>query len=309
MGGSIMKILLSVATVLVMLTTSIASIIPVTKVSAKVIEPEICHVETWTTSYFIDDDKDTLYPYIECKAEVYNDGKVVYTFWNTHEWDGFATVKHHINIVGTEPYPDNSMEFAFKNKKTYTDESNNKYNCVLSFENKVENYSLWDAIDLNYYPSVYQKSGNYNPAFDDRSEICTYYYDSPAIIGVGSIKCYSEYLPLSLLPVESKLCTITFTPKIDITNTYEFHLFEHSLKITPEMLSGNVVAIPQSKDSESQIKELENKVNDLENQVKALKEENEQLKSESNGVKYDFNGDEVVNTLDLVMFIKYLLSL
>ena len=59
---------------------------------AKVIEPEIVKTESWTTSYYIDDDMDTLYPYIQCEADIYNDGTIKLYMWNTHEWDGFATV-------------------------------------------------------------------------------------------------------------------------------------------------------------------------------------------------------------------------
>ena len=55
--------------------------------NAKVIEPEIVKTETWTTSYYIDDNIETLYPYIACQADIYNDGTVKVYFWNTHEWD------------------------------------------------------------------------------------------------------------------------------------------------------------------------------------------------------------------------------
>ena len=71
--------------------------------NAKVIEPEIVKTETWTTSYYIDDDMETLYPYIDCQADIYNDGTIKVYFWNTHEWDGFATVSHNITILQSAP--------------------------------------------------------------------------------------------------------------------------------------------------------------------------------------------------------------
>ena len=40
------------------------TLVPIS-VNARVIEPEIVKTETWTTSYYIDDDIETLYPYIE----------------------------------------------------------------------------------------------------------------------------------------------------------------------------------------------------------------------------------------------------
>ncbi len=64
---------------------------------AKVIEPEVVKTERWTTSYYIDDDIDTLYPYIQCEADIYNDGTIWLYMWNTHEWDGFATVSHTVS--------------------------------------------------------------------------------------------------------------------------------------------------------------------------------------------------------------------
>ena len=74
-----------------------------TSVNAKVIEPEVVRTETWTTSYFIDDDTSTLYPYIQCEADIYNDGTIKVYAWNTHEWDGFATVEHTATFIEAAP--------------------------------------------------------------------------------------------------------------------------------------------------------------------------------------------------------------
>ena len=77
--------------------------IPIISVNAKVIEPEIVKTETWTTSYYIDDDIETLYPYIDCQADIYSDGTIKVYFWNTHEWDGFDTKVQTATIINSAP--------------------------------------------------------------------------------------------------------------------------------------------------------------------------------------------------------------
>ena len=92
--------------------------------NAKVIEPEIVKTETWTTSYYIDDDMETLYPYIDCQADIYNDGTVKVYFWNTHEWDGFDSFTHTATMLSTVPIPNNSTMYlqmlSFKNNEDYS---------------------------------------------------------------------------------------------------------------------------------------------------------------------------------------------
>lgn len=106
-------ITLSTAVITAMLTS-----MPV-GVSAKVIEPVITHTENWTASYYIDDDKDTLYPYIEVQADIYSNGKVEVSFWNTHEWDDYANVEHKVTMPYTVPYGTDSMEYAFSQGEMY----------------------------------------------------------------------------------------------------------------------------------------------------------------------------------------------
>ena len=264
--------------------------------NAKVIEPVICHTETWTTSYYIDDDKETLYPYIDCKAEVYNDGKVIVSFWNTHEWDGFATVRHKIVLVGTNPYPDDSMPYAFKNHKSYSDE-NRTYTPFQSIESKITDYSFWDSIDLNYYPNIYKLSETNNPFFYGSNGF-KYYYGNKTMATSSILRGYYHSSPLPNLPVETEKRVLTFTPTVDVVKTYKFYLFEHEFEVTPEMLNGSTIAEPQLNDSDKKIQELEGK-------IKELTEENENLKSRS---VFDINDDGAVNVLDLLALKKHLLS-
>ena len=97
------KATLAAITGAVCICNAVCSSLCMLNASAKVIEPEIVHTETWTTSYFIDDDMETLYPYIDCQADIYNDGTMTVYFWNNHEWDGFATVNHNVTIISTQP--------------------------------------------------------------------------------------------------------------------------------------------------------------------------------------------------------------
>ena len=66
--------------------------------NAKVIEPEVVKTESWTTSYYIDDDVDTLYPYIQCEADIYNDGTIKLYMWNTQEWGGSSPIKQNVTF-------------------------------------------------------------------------------------------------------------------------------------------------------------------------------------------------------------------
>lgn len=322
--------------VIVLASVLLVSIIEksVSTVNSKVIQPEICHTETWTTSYYIDDEREKLYPYIDCKADLYTDGTLKVYFYNTHEWDGFATVKHDVTIVGTLPYSSDGREYAFKTGGVYkfTDDYDNfpidyKLNGEIVYthnsaqdrfmdspdiSDKSPNYKFWEQLDLSWYPSDYDYSYScYNfKADNDVSYIKYFYYNKPVKSNDGSVyygdgwaseddvKLFSYYGSMAELPV-NKNSVLTFKPKVDVTQEYDFHILSHDIKITPEMLSGDVISTPQEGDSESRIKELEEK-------VKMLTEENEKLKS---GSKFDINGDGTVDVMDLLALKRYLLNL
>ena len=65
-------------------------------VEAKVLEPEVIKTETWEASYFIDDDYETLYPYLKCIFNVYSNGSINFRVYNTHEFDGFSNIYNDI---------------------------------------------------------------------------------------------------------------------------------------------------------------------------------------------------------------------
>lgn len=64
-----MKLKKALITLSTAFTTAMLTTMPVS-VSAKVIEPVITHTENWTATYYLDDDRDTLYPYIEVQADI-----------------------------------------------------------------------------------------------------------------------------------------------------------------------------------------------------------------------------------------------
>lgn len=279
--------------------------------NAKVIEPEIVKTETWTTSYFIDDDIDTLYPYIQCEADIYNDGTIKLYMWNTHEWDGFATVSHQITLVcPTNIVKNNSLVYSEKygdidfvvigneltDAKTvgprYYSVSNNKINT-----NKPLAKSVLDKYDISYIPSVY---GVYTYELGDilsenHMQISVLRMQT-GISGYYSDICMSTYtMPLSTMNYgysKPRNAILVTKPTVDPTGTYNFRLFGHDITITPELLSGNIVAEPELTEQEKYIKQLE--------------EENSKLKTEIESYKkLDFDGNGLLTNADAQMILVY----
>ena len=253
--------------------------------NAAVIQPEIVKTETWTTSYFIDDDVETLYPYIDCQADIYNDGTVKCYFWNTHEWDGFATVNHNVTIIsstnGSSPY------LYQPGAKTNTTRSGDF----------VLNYDI-SKFDKSYFPTDYNcetkiqaYSGGTQTNFGRRHSIYSYESNNSQY----DFTFLSFYGALPNLKVNSKLC-FTFTPIVDPVGNYNFHIFGHDFTISPDILSSHIVATPQLTEQEKYIAELEQK-------NRELTEELERLKAEPSSIlddvyKLDANSDGMVDASD-----------
>ena len=301
-------------------------------VQAKVIEPEVVKTESWTTSYYIDDDMDTLYPYIQCEADIYNDGTIKLYMWNTHEWDGFATVSHKATIINTKPVWQNSWFYTFwkndiqpgKTCAEYLDtygtiyvpstkdiyskrqeyypglvtpdnESNQYLKLNLSFFS--DKYSIsdtrsiggqtWGTGNGSEYYYAYNSSGLEYPNWEYSGG---HYYLYLTYNGaLPKMKFYTNstdarkqiYEPVILKPTE------------DPTGTYNFRLFGHDITITPELLSGNIVAEPELTEQEKYIKQLE--------------EENAKLKASITNTNSfgDINGDSLVDVADAQMILNY----
>ena len=271
-------------------------------VSAKVIEPEVVKTETWTTSYYIDDKTETLYPYIECRADIYNDGSVIVFFWNTHEWDGFEIVSHKVTIANSVPVKDNSMEYTFSKGEEYFDGDEAIY-CVSADNYKtgepfVKDYSFWDEQDVSYYPSdySYMMAGN---NFSGNTSKQYYIYRTkdnrldPWKPHSYTLNYYAYNGPLSKMPVNDKLY-IKFTPKVDATGSYDFYIFGHQFTVSYDMLSEKVIAVPQLTDEEKKIKELEEENAKLKEDIKKLSGDS----PDDSILRCDTNDDGVIDGRD-----------
>ena len=177
--------------------------------NAKVIEPEVVHTETWTTSYYIDDDMETLYPYINCKADIYNDGSVNIYISNTHEWDGFATVSHNITLIGTVP-------LGFGGGTWYKlDKDGNRTKEAYPFINDMYQTSVYDY--RFYGAGIFNSKTLYN--WSSYSPSANY------------LQVFQANMPLCNLPVNDERLFMKFTPKIDIDRTHSFRLMYHEFRI------------------------------------------------------------------------------
>lgn len=295
--------------------------------SAKVIEPKIVKTESWTTSYYIDDDMDTLYPYIQCEADIYNDGTIKLYMWNTHEWDGFTTVSHTVTIVNTAPVPQNSMIYTFWNNGEpydlerepvrYTDSdmtyypssekiyNEHRYGNTSSLITPVDN--PYSSLNLTYYAYEYNCNKNYLGWSEVSTQERVYYvYRSSYTVDTSyySYRCgtyinnnrYSGALPNMTVGSDDnrdRCLWYTFKPTVDPTGTYNFRLFGHDITITPELLSGNIISEPELTEQEKYIKQLE--------------EENARLKASITNTNLfgDINGDNLVDVADAQMILNY----
>lgn len=244
--------------------------------TAKVIEPEVVKTEKWTTSYYIDDDMDTLYPYIQCEADIYNDGTIKLYMWNTHEWDGFATVSHTITIMSGEILYNNSNVLPYsveqqdgKNEYTITKYMNDTFvmSCVSYCDsNYTQGYDGGTGGNLGWFIGYMLNNGTYSYKGD-----IVYSVKDSDQRQIYDYRLHTANLPLPELKSYSNRNEIRhwyeFRPKVDPTGTYNFRLFGHDITITPELLSGNIVSEPVLTEQEQYIKQLEEENKKLKEQL------------------------------------------
>lgn len=301
----------------------ISYIVPIS-VEAKVIEPEIVKTESWTTSYYIDDDMDTLYPYIQCEADIYNDGTIKLYMWNTHEWDGFATVEHHVQLSCTTlstpistcdiPYsirfeteiPYDVNDFMSWKRPNHNNGDmircisvdfpscdisffDNRYSCKRDYLSQHHGWidvtnATKGASSFGGTCSESYKFAVYDSNFDGGYPYTGYLY----------FDCIDTYLP-NLISSDSrnKKPIYILTPNEDPTGVYNFRLYGHDITITPELLSGSIIAEPELTEQEKYIKQLE--------------EENAKLKASITNTNLfgDINGDNLVDVADAQMILNY----
>lgn len=246
-----------------------------TSANAKVIEPEVVRTETWTTSYFIDDDTSTLYPYIQCEADIYNDGTIKVYAWNTHEWDGFTTVEHTATFIEAAPvkYSD------------YTKGKSEKYN-------------------YNFYPDSYSISINFS-RYDLESIKTDQWFGTDVCI-----PHYMGYLPQMAFSENrttgnsSRFCgDLTLKPTVEPMGTYDFKIYGHDITITPDLLQSTSMPEPPVNETASLKAENES----LKAELSALKTSYDQLSvtlvSQKNRAYGDMNDDGYVDARDASLLL------
>lgn len=239
-----------------------------TSVSAKVIEPEVVRTETWTTSYFIDDDTSALYPYIQCEADIYNDGTIEVYAWNTHEWDGFATVEHTATFIEATP-----VKYS-----TYVKGKSEKYN-------------------YNFYPDEYDMNSHYSYGYTNEYIETDNWFDEAVYIPQ-----YRGALPEMSFSEKRKTgwknfgTDLTFSPKVEPTDTYNFKIYGHDITITPDLLQSTVM--PEAPINE--VDALKAEIESLKTQITQL---SNTLASQKNRAYGDMNDDGSVDARDASLLL------
>ena len=293
---------------------------PCSVAESAVLEPKLVHTERWTTSYYIDDDKDTLYPYIQCVANIYSNGYIFGWMWNTHEWDGYETIYNDVTMVQSLPYSVDSMEYCLATNGSYTDD-----------------YAIYTAKDkpnivMNYYPDGYQFRGTFeigNDYFYSKSIGIPYTEEAYHDVFDGSTEIRIPYWHGALCKlsffdenrsVESKYSEIygysfRFSTNSEdvLSKANNFRLFGHEFTITPEMLNNETPT--QNDVSGGSNEELEKYKALYEEAISASKEKDETieaLKSEIERLKAnqpicgDTDDDGRVSISDSVVLNRYL---
>lgn len=248
--------------------------------NAKVIEPEIVKTETWTTSYYIDDNIETLYPYIKCEADIYNDGTIHVYAWNTYQWTGPTTamVEHTATFIEAAP-----IRYGIYTSK--------KAGCT--------------KYNLNFYPDTYSMSCSGSD----------YYYvkwdDYGSYIGIN-IPCYKGYLSQMLFcenrpGINNFQSTLSLRPTGELTNTntYNFKIYGHDITITPDLLQSTSMPEPPVNETES----LKSENESLKAELNALKISYDQLSAtlanQKNRSYGDMNDDGFVDGRDASLLLTY----
>lgn len=267
------------------------------RVESAVIEPEIIKTETWTTSYIVGDSEYTHeYPYVEVTAYIFNDGYVSVIGRNTHEWNGFRTYTQEVWMKQTVPYRTDSKEYLLKTKE-YCTVKEGAADLYRSYYLLKGDYLT--VIDMSYYPYNYSevtysnnRVANWNSGILRQSGAVhnykyAYTYEENSRYGYEGYVAYpTSNMYLCDLEVGTVLFRYDFCPSKQIRYEEKFYLFGHDITITPELLSGNIVAQPELTEQEKYIKQLE--------------EENAKLKTENEQYReiINTNKDEIIKNLE-----------
>ena len=105
--GIIMKKILSIS-IAALITLGVSNSY-IKQVNSAESSPKVVYTDTWTTSCFIDDDTETLYPYIKCTSKVFNDdGAKIYLFGSSNNSNSYPK---HITVVKS-PLKENHLDLG-----------------------------------------------------------------------------------------------------------------------------------------------------------------------------------------------------
>ncbi len=275
--------------------------------AAEMVTPTIAQTYKWKTEYYIDGKKDEEYNFLECIAEVYNDGSVRVYFHNSVDWSKLAPDDTSIHTVTIKQLCPDRLAYSFVQECTYP--SGNPDDPDLFFPiskerydegeisilyNKDADYTFWkdyNRDDLGTYPANYRMTYGDDSIFRMVPQENYFYGKAGSISRITGCLYQFEYEGrLSELPQTSSV--LTFRP-IDISKEeYTICVFDQYINIYPEMLSDELFR--DQSDFEKKINELEARIDELEAENEALKA----LNDPDSILRLDANGDGIIDSND-----------
>lgn len=269
---------------IVSILTTFIFLLTMCPISASGSEIYTVKTETWTTSYYIDGNKDVLYPYIECTANIYSNGAIRVYLRNTNVCPDI-TGTHTVTIVNTTPVPDDSRQYAFKyGNKYFTDGE-------IVYENT--DPDIFDNIDLSFFPSDYIWSGvNQDDPYvswgTDWEKVSYGYFKNgnwDTFDNFGDIEYFKFRGNISNMNIGEITHNQVFFPKYSIDREYKFRLYGHDITISPDDFNTT---------KDEYIRQLEEQINQLLNRIDLI----------SSGT-IDVNGDGVFSADDPQILLVY----
>ena len=207
---------------------------------------------------------------------------------NTYDWSNVKT-DQAVWLKQSVPYNTDNISSMLENREFYINQSDYEYHGEVNY--------LIDC-NISYYPNSYlcdECCSNRHPTSEPEVFTSLMAPSSFSYISTSKTEPESEH-PLYVrfpryggyaynLERGQLLLLYDFRPLKKIS-TEKFHLFGHDITITPELLSGNIVAQPELTEQEKYIKQLE--------------EENAKLKTENEQYReiINTNKDEIIKNLE-----------
>ena len=202
------------------------------------------------------------------------------------------------------PYPNDSKWYAFSKGEEYTEYDKTYKPLSTGHSDPHEytkpytaDYTYFETHDLSFYPKEYNYSHNQwvwgEMWCNSNKNTSIYMFDTyPTYAGSVEYFTWHDALP----KVNDNKTELIFTPLIDPTDTYQFHILGHDITVSPDILSSHIVATPQISEQEKYIAELEKKNAELTAEIERLKQDPSSIQDDI--MRLDANGDGFVNAVD-----------